>query len=122
MIGRIRRDGCAASWKMRYSKVPFVDSHGSSWARTGRGWSPQRWFRISGFLFPVLHRGPGIHSRANDGSLPDIRYLFRRHLPEILNRPDVVFHLSLRAGAADDHMYASLAQRVPEAFAGAKRS
>jgi len=69
-------------------------------------------------LFPVFHRGSGMHSQAIDGSLPDIRHLFRSHFPEVLDRPDVVFHLSLRASAADGYMYTWLAQRVPEAFGG----
>src|SRR6266536_2467928 len=68
--------------------------------------APQSCFRSSGVLFPVLHRGSGLHSLANDGSLPDIRHLFRSQLAEVLDRPDVVFHLSLRAGAADGHVHA----------------
>ena len=41
--------------------------------------------------------------------------LFGRHLVEIPDSADVVFHLSLRAGAADGDVHARLAQRVPSA-------
>jgi hypothetical protein len=36
-----------------------------------------------------------------DCPLPDIRDLFRSHLPEVLDSPNVIFHLSLGACAAD---------------------
>ena len=47
-----------------------------------------------------------MHPQTSDGPLPDIRHLVRSHPPEVLDNSDVVFHLSLRASAADGHVHA----------------
>ena len=76
------------AWRTLAAMSDSVILSGSSVAT-----APQSCFRSSGVPFPVLHRGSGMHSLANDGSLPGVHDLFRSHLSEVLDSPDVVFHL-----------------------------
>jgi hypothetical protein len=71
-------------------------------------------------LFPIFHRNSSINIRTDDGAFLHIRNFFRRHLFEILNSADVVFHLSLHAHAANGDVKAWLAQRVAQTFGRAK--
>src|SRR5438105_14135195 len=73
-------------------------------------------FRLSSF--PVLQRGSAVHPGADDCPLSDARDLVGGHPPEVSDGPDVVLHLALRAGAADGHVHARLAQGIPQALGG----
>src|SRR6266540_4662280 len=72
-------------------------------------------------LFPVFHCCSALYACTNNGSLLDIGQLVSCHLGEILNCPNVVFHLSLCASAANGDMDTGLAQRIPEAFSWVQR-